>query len=74
MVSNEEYRDMTPLEEREENDSEFLFICRNPKRLILPIGVSGNHKICKQNQFMNLLLTYEREFGPFNIKSSRNSN
>ena len=29
-----------------ESESEFVFICRNPRELVVKIPMSGQHKIC----------------------------
>eukprot|EP01103_Thecamoeba_quadrilineata_P020422 TRINITY_DN8748_c0_g1_i1.p1 TRINITY_DN8748_c0_g1~~TRINITY_DN8748_c0_g1_i1.p1 ORF type:complete len:151 (+),score=21.41 TRINITY_DN8748_c0_g1_i1:466-918(+) len=39
-----EYRKKTD-ETREESGSDYLFICQSPQRLIVPVSVSGSHKI-----------------------------
>uniref|UniRef100_A0A6B2LNL7 ASCH domain-containing protein n=1 Tax=Arcella intermedia TaxID=1963864 RepID=A0A6B2LNL7_9EUKA len=31
----------------EDTDSEYLFICTNPQKLLIPIAVTGNHKLWK---------------------------
>lgn len=33
----------------EENESDFVFVCQNPHRLVIPMAVSGQHKICECN-------------------------
>ena len=48
MITNEEYTQQVPEELREETSSEFLFVCSNPKKLPVPLNVSGQHKICKK--------------------------
>lgn len=30
----------------ESNESEYTFVCVNPRRLVLPLQMSGDHKIC----------------------------
>jgi hypothetical protein len=30
----------------EENDSDFVFVCANPHKLVVPMAVSGQHKLC----------------------------
>jgi len=47
MLSQEEYRERYPEREREENSSEYLFVCTQPQRLAMPFALSGDHKICK---------------------------
>lgn len=32
----------------EENDSEFVLVCTKPHRLVVPLAVSGQHKICTE--------------------------
>lgn len=46
VLSNDEYRKQTPIEDREENGSDYLFICKNARMLVFPLPVSGQHKIC----------------------------
>ncbi|KAG2374332.1 hypothetical protein C9374_010902 [Naegleria lovaniensis] len=45
-VSSEEYRERFPSEEQE-SDSDYVFICANPRRLFLPYPISGKPKIYK---------------------------
>ncbi|KAF0973243.1 hypothetical protein FDP41_008450 [Naegleria fowleri] len=45
-VSSEEYREKFPSEEQE-SDSDYVFICANPRRLFLPYPISGKPKIYK---------------------------
>jgi len=53
MVSQEEHQrrqNLLPPEHRtseEENGSNFMFVCVNPRRLIMPFPVKGDHKIWK---------------------------
>ena len=42
-LSNEEYVAHYP--DGEDNDSAYLFLCARPRSLLLPIRVSGQHKI-----------------------------
>ena len=44
-VSHNDYELHTPEHLREENGSEYLFMCEDPFRLISPVKVSGRHKI-----------------------------
>lgn len=41
----------------EENDSDFVFVCVNPHRLVVPMAVSGQHKLCEHlySDFCNRL-------------------
>jgi hypothetical protein len=46
IISNEKYKQIIEEKDREESDCEFLFVCKNPQRLIVPQQLSGQHKIC----------------------------
>jgi hypothetical protein len=34
---------------QEENNSEFVFVCKNARKLVFPLNVAGQHKICNLN-------------------------
>jgi hypothetical protein len=44
VMSQEQYRGVFP---HGESFSPFVFVCRNPMKLKIPIPVRGKHKICK---------------------------
>eukprot|EP01102_Stenamoeba_stenopodia_P014764 TRINITY_DN4948_c0_g1_i1.p1 TRINITY_DN4948_c0_g1~~TRINITY_DN4948_c0_g1_i1.p1 ORF type:complete len:268 (-),score=59.53 TRINITY_DN4948_c0_g1_i1:55-858(-) len=46
VMSQEEYKRKHPVPE-EENTSSFLWLCENPQRLPVPLGMSGKHKLWK---------------------------
>jgi hypothetical protein len=54
MLSHEEY--MTQCPEEEENGSAFVFVCKNPQKLVVPLDASGDHKLC---MFAFFLLFFE---------------
>ena len=43
-LSSEAYKAKYP---NGESDSEFVFICKNPRESFVKIPMSGQHKICK---------------------------
>lgn len=45
VLTSEEYFAQTPEEAREENSSRFLFVIKNPMRLLIPIRMQGSKKI-----------------------------
>lgn len=45
VLNKETYKNKVPPKQREENDSEFLFVFRNPRKLIYPIKMLGNKNI-----------------------------
>jgi hypothetical protein len=45
MLSHEEYMQQSP--EQEENGSDFVFICKKPVKLVVPLDASGDHKLCE---------------------------
>jgi len=47
MLSHEEYVSQVPQHLREENGSDYLFICKNAQKLAIPFTISGQHKIWK---------------------------
>jgi hypothetical protein len=47
ILSQEEYRQQFPDESDRESDSDYVFICSNPRRLIVPLPISGKPKIYK---------------------------
>ncbi len=40
--------------EEEENGSEYMFVCVNPRRLVMPFPVKGDHKICTYLLYVSL--------------------
>jgi len=47
VVTHEQYDSKWIQYYREENGSPFVFICRNFKKLAMPLPISGQHKIWK---------------------------
>lgn len=45
IITREEYLKKIPEEKREENDSDFLFVVRNPRKLFYPVKMKGKQKL-----------------------------
>ena len=45
VITNEQYMQTVPEEKREENGSKFLFVVKNPMKLLIPIRMLGSKKI-----------------------------
>ena len=45
VVSNEKYLEMVEEEQREESTSKFLFVVKNPSKLLIPIRMDGSKKL-----------------------------
>jgi len=45
VLSGEEYNEITPENVREDNESKFRFIIKNPMKLLVPIRMIGGKKI-----------------------------
>jgi len=55
-VSKEEFAKKYPGVVRE-IDSDYIFVCKQPKALIVPLAVNGQGRICMVNGFESRLLT-----------------
>lgn len=42
IVTNEQYKSLIPEEQREESECKYIFVVRNPRKLIYPIKMRGN--------------------------------
>jgi hypothetical protein len=45
VISNEQYKDLMPEAQREESSSKFLFVVKNPSKLLVPIRMDGSKKL-----------------------------
>lgn len=45
VLSSEQYKKSIPDDEREESDSKFLFVVKNPQKLLIPIRMDGSKKL-----------------------------